>query len=419
MKRFLVLVAAVLLSGVLPTGAQAESTLDAVKRKGVLVAGVSDSAPPFGFVDWATEEIIGADVDMARAIAKRLGVGLKIRTVTPANRIPELIDGNIDIILTTMSRSPERAALLDFSSTYVKTGQKFLVKAGTVTSLKDLEGKRIATAKGSTAELDARKALPTAHIEPFDNYLQAALALKRGDVDGLTADAAILYGILAMASERAKYEIPDVTISHEEYALGVRKGDTAFLDFVNATLREMESSGEARAIYEKWTVFLKREPALTPVAPPTGQAGGVVFRETPTPGRFLVMAIKGEFRQGGEVSIYDGEGSFICKGTVKSMYADHVYVDAGAGMAPFVQVGYPVAMNISPEEAKTIIREHQDVLKSVKDTSKAESERRQKEIASEYRTERLARERYQEKMTEKIMDTQNQYDRYYYRWYRW
>jgi len=143
MKRFLVLGAAVLLSGVLPAGAKAESTLDVVKRKGVLVAGVSDSAPPFGFVDWATEEIVGADVDMARAIAKRLCVGLKIRTVTPANRIPELIDGNIDIILTTMSRSPERAALIDLSNTCVQTGQKFLVKAETVASLKDPEGKLV------------------------------------------------------------------------------------------------------------------------------------------------------------------------------------------------------------------------------------------------------------------------------------
>ena len=424
MNRSFALVAAILLFGAFPTGAPAESTLDTVKRNGVLVVGVKDSAPPFGFVDQATGEIIGCDVDIARAISKKLGVNLKLKTVTSASRIPELIDGNIDLISATMSKSADRGALIDFSDTYLKTGQKFLVKAGTVKSLKDLEGRKIATAKGSTSELVARKALPSARIELFDNYLQAAMALKRGEVDAVTTDGAILYGILAMAKERGKYEIPDIRISNEEYALGVRKGDKSFLDFVNATLREMESNGEALAIFDKWTAFVKKDSAPAPIPPPTGQAGGVVFLSTSAPSRFLVMAIKGEFRTGGEVSIYDTQGTFICKGTVKSIYADEIYVDAEPGKAQFVETGYPVAMNLSPDEAKKIILARQDVLKSVKDSSRAEAEQRQKEIAAEYRKEQEERVRYQEEMTKKKMDLEYQYgDRYYYwggdYYYRW
>ena len=87
------------------TLAIAGDTLEEVKKKGVLVAGVKDSTLPFGFADQKTGEIIGYDVDFVHAIAKQLGVKLELRPVTSANRIPELIEGNIDIIAATMLSS--------------------------------------------------------------------------------------------------------------------------------------------------------------------------------------------------------------------------------------------------------------------------------------------------------------------------
>jgi len=74
--------------------------------------------------------------------------------------MPQLQEGNIDIIAATMTKNPERAMQIDFSHTYFFTGQKFISKKGTVKTLKDLEGKRIGTTKGSTSEKNVAKASP-------------------------------------------------------------------------------------------------------------------------------------------------------------------------------------------------------------------------------------------------------------------
>lgn len=241
----------------------AADTLEMVKKRGVLVAGVKDSTPGFGFVDEKTRQIIGYDVDFVAAIANKLGVKLELKPVTSASRMPQLVEGNIDIIAATMTATPERAKQIDFSLTYFFTGQKFIVKKGTVKSLADLNGKRIGTAKGSTSEQNAAKALPKATILSFDDYPQALLALQQGKVFAATTDESILANLLGNAPNKDQYEIPDIQISDEPYGLGMRKGDKNFVDFVNKTLLEMEKSGEARKIFDKWfgpnaTIALKR-----------------------------------------------------------------------------------------------------------------------------------------------------------------
>ena len=229
-----------------------QDTLGKVKQKGVLVVGVKDSLPPFGYVDEKTRQIVGYDVDFVKALAEKLGVKIELKPVTSASRMPQLIEGNIDIIAATMTKTPERAQQIDFSSTYFLTGQKFLVKKGTVKSLADLDGKKIGTAKGSTSEQNAAKALPSATILSFDDYPQAFLALQQRKVFAVTTDESILAGIRGKAPNKEEFEIPDLRISDEPYGLGMRKGDKAFVDFVNAALLEMEKSGQAKEIFDKW-----------------------------------------------------------------------------------------------------------------------------------------------------------------------
>lgn len=241
----------VVLWGVLALPAGAD-TLATVKQKGVLVCGVKDSLPPFGFVDAKTRTIVGYDVDFCRAIADRLGVKVQLKPVTSANRIPQLAEGNIDLIAATMTKTPARAEQVDFSYAYFLTGQKFLVRKGTVKTLADLAGKRIGTAKGSTSEQNVKRAIPSATVISFEDYPQAFLALRQGRVAAVTTDAAILAGILAQAPDRQRYEIPSLQISEEPYGLAVRKGDQAFVAFIDQTLLQMEKSGEAKRIFEKW-----------------------------------------------------------------------------------------------------------------------------------------------------------------------
>ena len=252
MKKLLGLLFAVILIFGITGMAMASDTLESIKKKGVLVAGVKDSTPGFGFVDEKTREIVGYDVDFVRAIAKKLGVKLELKPVTSASRMPQLVEGNIDIIAATMTKTAERAKQIDFSDTYFLTGQKFLAKKGTVKNLADMNGKKIGTAKGSTSEQNAKAALPKSTILSFDDYQQAFLALQQGKVFAVTTDESILATIRGKAPNKEQFEIPDIQISDEPYGLGIRKGEKNLLDVVNKTLLEMEKSGEAKQIFEKW-----------------------------------------------------------------------------------------------------------------------------------------------------------------------
>ena len=251
--RFLLALAMV---GVLCSAALAGDTLAEVKKKGVLVAGVKDSLPPFGSVDPNTKKYLGYDIDFVNYIAKKLGVKVEYKSVSSANRIAMLMDGRVDLLACTMTKTPERAKQIDFSYTYFLTGQKFLTKKGTVKTLKDFDGKRIATAKGSTSEQNVAKEVSSAVILSLDDYPQGILALQQGKVAAVTTDESILSGQLGMLEKkratRGKYEIPDLQISMEPYGLGIRKGNADFLKFVNDTLLEMEKNGEAKRIFQRW-----------------------------------------------------------------------------------------------------------------------------------------------------------------------
>ena len=249
-------VLALTMVGALCGAALAGDTLADVKKNGVLVAGVKDSLPPFGSVDPNTKEFVGYDIDFVKYIAKKLGVKVEYKPVTSANRMPMLMESRVDILAATMTKNPERAKQIDFSYTYFLTGQKFLTKKGTVKSLKDLEGKKIGTAKGSTSEQNVKKSVPSATVLSFDDYPQGVLALQQGKVIAVTTDESILAGQLGKLEKnpatKGRYEIPDITISSEPYGLGMRKGDTNFVKFVNATLLEMEKNGEAKKTFERW-----------------------------------------------------------------------------------------------------------------------------------------------------------------------
>ena len=227
-------------------------TFAAVQNKGVLVAGVRPAAPPFGYRDEKTDAIIGYDIDFVNAIAKRLGVKVELKPVTSENRIPLLMNGEIDIIAATLTKTPERGEQIDFSYTYFLTGQKFIAKKGKVFELQDLVKRKIGTVKGSTSEVNLRKELPSTPVILFEDYQQAFRALEKGELDAITTDEPILAALLAKSRKKEQFEIPRLQISTESYGLGMRKGDRNFAEFVNKALLEMEQSGEAREIYERW-----------------------------------------------------------------------------------------------------------------------------------------------------------------------
>ncbi|MBN1883855.1 MAG: ABC transporter substrate-binding protein [Deltaproteobacteria bacterium] len=256
MKKLLTLLFAMMLIMALGVGvatAQEKSTLDVVKERGVLIAGVKDSVVPFGFVDEAARDLVGFDVDVCRYIADELGVDLELKPVTSSNRIPMLTDGQVDILAATMTHKMERDEVIDFSITYFMDGQKLLTAADSgITSYEDLAGKKVGSVKGSTSEKNIIGVQPDCEVVSFEGYPESFLALKQGKVVAMTTDSVILVGLKGSDPEPAKWAIVGDAFSIEPYGLGLPENDSEWRDFVNFTLIKMWNTGAWHEIYETW-----------------------------------------------------------------------------------------------------------------------------------------------------------------------
>ena len=137
-------VSAALLTLVLPATAE---RLDEVKARGKIIVGVSDTTPPFSFKRPGESEHVGYDIDLVRAVAKRLGVGVETVSLSSAERIPMLQQGKLDFVATSMTRTPERLREIDFSLIYFVTPHAVIVKKSSgITSVQQLAGRKAASA---------------------------------------------------------------------------------------------------------------------------------------------------------------------------------------------------------------------------------------------------------------------------------
>src|SRR4051794_10211557 len=149
MKRLAV---AAILAGLSLVQPAAADRLDDLKTRGKLVVGISDTTPPFSFKKPGESIVIGYDLDVVHAVAKRLGVPVETVSVSSAERIPLLKDGKLDFVATSMTRTPERLRDIDFSVIYFVTPHAVIVKKSSgITSVHQLAGRKASSASTSTA----------------------------------------------------------------------------------------------------------------------------------------------------------------------------------------------------------------------------------------------------------------------------
>jgi polar amino acid transport system substrate-binding protein len=255
MKRntFLLLLLVVVLLSLVSSGEGFAGTLQEVKERGKLIAGVKTDFPPFGFLD-KKGVIKGFDIDMAKALSKELfgnEEAVEFVPVTTENRIAFLTSKKIDIIVATLTITEERKKKIDFSIPYFVSGELILVQGGSkITKYQDLAGKKVATIRGSVGDIAIREMVPTAERIKFERNLEALQALKKRRVEAFVQDYVLLYNLVQ--------KNPGLRIAGLEpfrpapYGLGVRKGDKEWLDFINSTLEKMEKTGEYEKLLEKW-----------------------------------------------------------------------------------------------------------------------------------------------------------------------
>ena len=247
------LLASVVTATALVSVAHADQLAD-IKKKGELVVGVLGTDEPNSFVDPKTREIVGYEVDIAKAIAAKIGVKPVFKQIAVAARIPELQQGRVDLLAASLTHNKERESQIDFSLTTFVTGQKVLVKTSSgIKDVPELSGKKVLTVKGGTQEPNIRKAVPNVDVVTFETTQQAFLALQQGKGVGYVNDeASIVNDFAKLGPAKKDYVILPTSISVEPLALGIRKNEPALKALVDDTLRQLESSGEADKLFVKW-----------------------------------------------------------------------------------------------------------------------------------------------------------------------
>ena len=247
------LLATVLAATTLVSVARADQLAD-IKKKGEIVVGVLGTDEPNSFVDPKTREIVGYEVDLANAIAKKIGVKATFKQIAVAARIPELQQGRVDLLAASLTHNKEREAQIDFSLTTFVTGQKVIVKTSSgIKDVPQLAGKKVLTVKGGTQEENVRKAVPSVEVVTFETTQQAFQALQQGKGAGYVNDEATLIDDMAKLGPAKKdYLILPTNLSVEPLALGIRKNEPALKKVVDDTLSDLEKSGEADKIFLKW-----------------------------------------------------------------------------------------------------------------------------------------------------------------------
>lgn len=250
MKLFSILgLAAVLTAGIL--GAANADQLADIKARGKLICGTLGTAEPFSFQHPQTRQIVGYDVDICQKVADALGVSLELKGIAVEARIPELLQGRVDILAANLGYTPERAQQIDFSYSYFVSQQKLLTtKDSGIKTLEGLAGKKVTAIKGSSSEQGVRRLIPTAETVTFQDTSSAFLALAQDKVDAFCGSELILVKLAKQS--KVPMLVIEKSLFVEPWGLGLRKGEAAFKEQVNGVLTKLVSSGEIDAIFNKW-----------------------------------------------------------------------------------------------------------------------------------------------------------------------
>jgi ABC-type amino acid transport substrate-binding protein len=236
-----------------PALAADESALATAKKRGRLIVGTKYDFPPYGFVS-EKKEVVGLEPDMAREFALYLfgnRDAVEFVEVTSANRVPFLVTNKVDIMIATMTITPERAKLVAFSEPYYNGGMTILVPKDNVdiTKMADLAGKRVIVTQGGTNDVIVSKLNPPpAQILKFAHITECFSALIAGRADAFVQDVTILK---PFADKNPAFKLAGGLYNDEPWGVGVRKDDAETLEWVNASLKRLKQSG-------RWDEFVKR-----------------------------------------------------------------------------------------------------------------------------------------------------------------
>lgn len=249
--RRLVVAGALMSAAIGLTATAHAQTVEEIKGKGKLTIGMLVDFPPFGITN-SEGKPDGYDADVAKLMAKHMGVPVDIVPVTGPNRIPYLLTGKVDVLVASLGVTPERAKQVAFSEPYAAIEIGLLApQKSTVKKPEDLSGKSVGVARASTQDQSLSAVAPKdARIMRFDDDASAVQALLSGQVDALGVSNVVAQQIKTMAPQ-ANYEMKFVLKSQVQ-GIALRQGQDKLMGWVNGFLDTVKKNGELNAIHQKW-----------------------------------------------------------------------------------------------------------------------------------------------------------------------
>jgi polar amino acid transport system substrate-binding protein len=249
MKRFIVGLLALSLAAFSGQAAKADR-LEDILKKGVVRIAVPLDVPPFGSQNQA-REAEGFDVELAGMVAKALGVKLELQQVTGANRIPFLLTDKVDIVISVMGLTPERAKQIMFTSPYADTNLSvFGPKSANVKSAAHIGSLKVAAAKGTTQEMALTAMAPKANIMRTEDDATAAAAYLSGQAE-LFATNNLIIPDLQKRNPSKEFEIKFV-IRRSPAHMGVRMGELTLVRWLDSFIFFNTMNGELDRLHQKW-----------------------------------------------------------------------------------------------------------------------------------------------------------------------
>jgi polar amino acid transport system substrate-binding protein len=241
--------------------AWADATLDRIKQRGKVTIGVLAGGGPFGSIDPATQQLVGWNPELARDLAKRLGVEPELVPVQPSNRVQFLQQGKVDLLIASMEYNPERGELLGYAPTpfYRVGGTAAVLKRSGIAAWEDLRGKTVCASQGSSFVKPLQEQYG-AQVRGYKSSAESLLALRGGQCVAAVHDATLIHPLLRTNAEWADYTAPIPTeILPAPSVVWTRKGETDTIAAVDRIVQEWHRSG--------WLIATEKRLGIPPPQP--------------------------------------------------------------------------------------------------------------------------------------------------------
>jgi len=235
--------------------ASASPVIDRIVQRGELVVGMAGNMPPLNMTT-KEGELIGYEVDLARAMAKAMGVKAKLAVIPFAELLPALQSGKIDLILSNMTITPGRNLKVAFVGPYFTSGKAFMTKIKTIAMAdepEDIDAKKtkLVALKGSTSQAFVERAIPHATLVTANDYDEAVKMVLEDKVHAMVADYPICVVSIFRYPNKGLLSVV-TTLTYEPIGVGVPAGDPLLVNWVENFMGIAEKVGLLEELKRKW-----------------------------------------------------------------------------------------------------------------------------------------------------------------------